>query len=80
PAASWQRLMQGLHQHYGSDATLDDATVRQISGWLAQNAGTAKRVRNEAPPHNRITQSTWFDRKHRDVSEATWQRASIRSR
>src|SRR3989344_6200999 len=29
PAASWNRVMTGLAQHYGTDASLDAATVRQ---------------------------------------------------
>ena len=40
PAASWQRLMGGLNQHYGSDASLDAATVQQLSSWLQTHAST----------------------------------------
>jgi hypothetical protein len=69
PASSWSRMMQGLDQHYGTDASLDAAMVRQISTWLEAHAGTYKRVR-EAPPQDRITQSAWFERKHRDVEPA----------
>ena len=32
PAASWQRVMAGLGKHYGTDASLDEASVREISG------------------------------------------------
>ena len=31
-----------------------------------------KRVR-EAPPQDRITQSAWFERKHRDIEPAVWE-------
>ena len=34
----------------------------------------------EAPPQDRITQSAWFERKHRDIEPAVWKRASIGSR
>ncbi|WP_208616366.1 diheme cytochrome c [Acidovorax carolinensis] len=79
PASSWSRMMKGLDQHYGTDASLDPAMVRQISTWLEAHAGTYKRVR-EAPPQDRITQSAWFERKHREVEPAVWKRAAVGSR
>jgi len=79
PAASWQRLMGGLKQHYGSDASLDPATVAQLSGWLQANAGTYKRV-SEPPPQDRITRSAWFERKHRHVESAVWALPSVKTR
>jgi len=78
PARSWQRLMGGLDAHYGSDASLDAATVQQISGWLQAHAGTYKRV-NEAPPQDRITRAAWFERKHRQIDPAVWKLASVKS-
>jgi len=80
PAASWQRVMAGLGKHYGTDASLDEASVREISGWLKANAGTYKRV-SEEPPENRITRSAWFLRKHREgeVPAHVWKRASVGS-
>jgi hypothetical protein len=60
--------------------SLDDASTREISTWLKANAGTYKRV-SEAPPQDRITQSAWFLRKHRDdeVPAKVWKRASVGS-
>jgi cytochrome c553 len=78
PAASWQRLMSKLPQHYGTDASLDPATVKALSGWLTAHAGTWKRA-SEAPPEDRITRTAWFVRKHDEISAATWKRASIKS-
>ena len=78
PASSWSRMMSGLNQHYGTDASLDAAMVRQIGTWLEAHAGTYKRVR-EAPPQDRITQSAWFERKHREVEPAVWKRAAVGS-
>ena len=54
PAASWQRLMGTLGKHYGADASLDEATTREIGAWLKTQAGTYKRV-SEEPPQDRIT-------------------------
>lgn len=80
PAASWARMMGALNKHYGTDASLDEASVREISGWLKANAGTYKRVA-EAPPQDRITQSAWFVRKHnvREVPPEVWKRAAVGS-
>ena len=78
PASSWSRMMTRLDQHYGTDASLDAAMVRQIGTWLEAHAGTYKRVR-EAPPQDRITQSAWFERKHREVEPAVWKRAAVGS-
>ena len=78
PAASWQRLMQDLPQHFGTDASLDAATVKELSAWLVANAGTYKRVREE-PPQDRITRSAWFLRKHDEVSPATWRLPAVKS-
>lgn len=78
PAASWQRIMNGLERHYGTDASLEPSQVKQIAAWLHSNAGTYKRVKEE-PPQDRITLSAWFVRKHREVEASVWQRASIKS-
>lgn len=78
PARSWQRIMAGLDQHYGTDATVDAATVQQIGQWLQTHAGTYKRVAEE-PPQDRITRSTWFVRKHDEVEPAVWKLPSVKS-
>jgi mono/diheme cytochrome c family protein len=79
PAASWQRLMDHLPQHFGTDASLDAASVRELSSWLTANAGTGRHVSTAAPPADRITTSSWFLREHDEVSAATWKRASVKS-
>ena len=40
PAASWQRLMTSLPRHFGAEASLDPATQKSLSAWLAANAGS----------------------------------------
>ncbi|MBI3381371.1 MAG: diheme cytochrome c [Aquabacterium sp.] len=74
PAASWQRLMNGLPKHFGTDASLDAATTKALSTWLTANAGS-----RSAPPQDRITQSSWFLHEHDEVPTRTWQRVSIKS-
>ncbi|HET7866414.1 MAG TPA: diheme cytochrome c [Burkholderiaceae bacterium] len=78
PAASWQRVMQTLPQHYGADASLDPAQAAALSAWLQAHAGTSRRAA-VAPPEDRITRSAWFIRKHDEVPAAAWQRPSIKS-
>lgn len=78
PAASWQRIMNNLQRHYGTDASLDAAAVKQLSTWLTANAGTYKRVREE-PQEDRISRSAWFVRKHDEVSANTWKLPAVKS-
>jgi len=78
PAASWQRLMNNLPRHFGTDASLDAATIKELSTWLGAHAGTYKRVREE-PAQDRITRSAWFLRKHDEVSSAAWKLPAVKS-
>ena len=78
PARSWKRVMGGLEQHYGSDATLDPKTLQQLDGWLQQHAGTSRRAAEE-PPQDRITRSAWFEREHRKIDAAVWKLPSVKS-
>lgn len=79
PATSWQRLMGSLERHYGTDASLDPATVRQLATWLQTHAGHGKRVGSEPPPQDRITRSAWFERKHRMLDDTVWRLPSVKS-
>ena len=77
PAASWARIMGGLNKHFGTDASLDESTTRDIGNWLQVNAGSGRR--SEEPPQDRISKSNWFVRQHDEVSASTFKRASIGS-
>ena len=79
PAASWQRLMAGLPRHFGTDASLDAATVAELSRWLQAEAASGRRAGDAPPPEDRITRSTWFQREHRGVAAEVWRRPSVRS-
>jgi mono/diheme cytochrome c family protein len=80
PSVSWQRIMGNLGKHYGTDASLDAASMQEISAWLQTHAGTHKRV-SEAPPQDRITKSPWFLKEHgpREISAEVWKRAAVGS-
>lgn len=77
-ADSWQRLMADLPHHFGTDASVDAATQAALTTWLTAHAGRGRRV-DAAPPEDRITNSRWFQREHRRIGSAIWQRPAIRS-
>lgn len=78
PADSWQRIMTGLPQHYGVDASLDTAQLETIGRWLKGEAGRYKKVQ-VSPPEDRISRSDWFVREHRRVSSEVWRLPSVQS-
>jgi hypothetical protein len=43
PARSWDRIMDGLADHFGEDATLPAEQVAAIHAYLTENAGDRKR-------------------------------------
>ena len=79
PAKSWLSVMGSLDQHFGTDASIDAKSVTEISAWLKDHAASSRKF-TEAPRDNRITNSAWFARKHREVGKDVWLRPSIKSR
>ena len=88
PRASWQRLMSGLEQHFGENASLDPATQADILKFLEANAADTgnspigrrvmQRMGSKDAPL-RITETRWFVGKHDEVPRATWTRKSVGS-
>jgi nitrate/TMAO reductase-like tetraheme cytochrome c subunit len=81
-AHSWQHMMNGLATHFGTDASIDDKRRAAISDFLAQNSGgrkTGRTVDAKGNPLLRITETARFEKKHREITAATWKRASIKS-
>jgi hypothetical protein len=78
PASSWSRLMNNLPRHFGTDASLDAATLREIDAWLQAHAAGGRRAATP-PPEDRITRSAWFLREHREIGPAVWARPSVKS-
>ena len=88
PKASWRRVMGGLDQHFGENASLDPATRADILKFLEANAADAgssrmgRRVMQQMGPKDaplRITETRWFVGKHNEVARATWSRKSVGS-
>jgi nitrate/TMAO reductase-like tetraheme cytochrome c subunit len=81
-ADSWRAMMNGLSKHFGADASLDEKRRAAITDFLVANAGgrkTGDTRDSRGKPLLRISETARFARKHREVSAATWQRASIKS-
>ncbi len=53
--------MSGLENHFGEDASLDEATARHFTDYLVRNSGRDKR--GKAPL--RITELRWFVHEHK---------------
>jgi hypothetical protein len=76
PAASWQGIMRGLHDHFGDNAGLSDEDTQRITQYLLLNAaGQAKgeipnkviwSLRYSANP-SRITETAFFRHEHREI-------------
>lgn len=72
PASSWKTIMDGLKDHFGEDASLDDKTTLHITDYLVRNAG---RERGAKAPL-RITELGWFRDEHEgEVSRTALRRA-----
>jgi cytochrome c553 len=78
PAASWKKVMTGLDQHFGTDASLPAADTQAISAYLVSHASNRWSA-SSAPL--KITDSEWFKTKHRagEINPAVWKRASVKS-
>lgn len=79
PAQSWRRLMSGLPRHFGTDASLDATSVKQISDWLVKHAAPSAEGARTAPPDERISRSAWFIRQHDEVPSRTWKLPAVKS-
>jgi nitrate/TMAO reductase-like tetraheme cytochrome c subunit len=81
-ADSWRAMMNGLSKHFGTDASLDEKRRAAITDFLVANANGRKTgtTRDAAGnPLLRITETARFEKKHREISAATFKRASIKS-
>lgn len=89
PAASWQRIMGDLGNHFGEDASLDAATREHITQYLVANAGDRggrnwgyKMLRGIDPASAplRITELPRWVHEHNEVSSREWKSAKVKSR
>ncbi|KAF0163994.1 MAG: cytochrome C [Rhodocyclaceae bacterium] len=81
-ADSWRAMMGDLSRHFGSDASIDEKRRVAIADFLVANSGGRKTGNTrdaQGRPLLRITETARFEKKHREISAATWKRASIKS-
>ncbi len=78
PAKSWKSLMGGLDKHFGTDASLDAATSKEILAFLETNASRRK-PDPAAKPQLRITETRWFKSEHDEVPARLWKSPQVKS-
>jgi mono/diheme cytochrome c family protein len=76
-APAWKKIMAGLDQHFGTDASLDPALAAEIERFLTSNASPRREAATPAEP--RITQTRWFRHEHDEVPAATWKHTDVKS-
>lgn len=75
PAASWDRIMDGLSDHFGEDASLEAGLAADIRAHLTKNAAG-----RGDPGVARITEQRWWSREHRKFRPEVWQRKDVGSK
>lgn len=88
PLRSWERVMAGLGEHFGDDASLPEETSKEILKWLA--ASSAERAFSEPSKKMissigdnaplRITEVAYWKEKHSEIGEDVYSRKGISSR
>ncbi len=78
PAASWRAMMSGLDKHFGTDASLDAPTAREIGAFLDKQSGGGKHS-SSGKPVLRITDTGWFKREHDEVPARVWKDPKVKS-
>jgi len=77
-AESWRRVMSGLDQHFGSDASLSAPDNKDITVYLVGHASN----RWTAPTAPlRISDAAWFKRKHgkHEIPPIVWKNPKVKS-
>jgi len=64
PKRSWQAIMGDLGNHFGEDASLDEATRSEIELYLVAMSSDNPRGVNPASTPLRITELSWFNNEH----------------
>ncbi len=85
PAQSWRKLMAGLNDHFGTDASLDAKTAESITRFLEAKSATAPSLARgprldpigDAPI--RITETVWFRKEHDEVPARAWKNPVVKS-
>ena len=87
PERSWRRMMAGLENHFGDDASLDPAETRSILEYLVANAAehstseASVKILKSLPNQDiiAVTQTPFWKRTHRDIAPAVFDRDPVKS-
>ena len=63
PANSWEKIMDGLADHFGSNAQVEKSEHKEIERFLIQNAGQSLGLKSGGSDMH-ITDTLWFNRMH----------------
>lgn len=90
PKKSWTKLMNGLDNHFGQDASLEERVSKDVLDYLTKFAGDsaqatpkAKLLASMIPEDDtpiRITETPYWRRKHGGIKAFVWKRPSVLSR
>ena len=73
-ANEWSKITARLDKHFGVDATVDDATVKNLNKYLSANSAAKDRTTANADKLPRITESRWFIKEHNEIAAKAWKR------
>lgn len=88
PKRSWVKIMAGLSDHFGEDASLDKETADEITSYLVQNAADSswwggkfmRGVKDHMTPL-RITETPYWKREHKgEVRASAWKSPKVKSK
>jgi hypothetical protein len=88
PERSWTKMMAGLDDHFGENASLEPDERDAIAKFLSDNAADrsaarrSQKIARSIPEREtplRLTETTWFARKHDDIGAKVWKRQAVGS-
>ena len=90
PKRSWQKLIETLADHFGENASLDDAQRQAVLAYLLAHAADSRQAGREGRKFAqsiaagqtplRITDTPRWLREHREVSAARWKDPAVKSK
>lgn len=89
PERSWKKIMAGLDQHFGENASLDAKSQKEITDFLIANAADrsasrrSRKIAASIPAGEtpiRITETRYFQYKHDELRASVWKLPKVGSK
>ena len=89
PARSWKLMMQEQHNHFDEDLDYDEETINEILEFVVTNAAESgltepahkiKRSVAVTETPQRITETHYWKRKHREIEDKYWKSKKVNSK